>query len=275
MPSMKKKIVFMFSLALVVLIVFQSCSISTNKVHTDQLVTEAETTETENTNNTEAEDIEVTIMYAKTSLHIRNGAGTEFDVIGYLNLNDKIKVIGTCDNEWSRVEYRDKDAYVRSKYLSSEEIIGESFSSSMDTAIVAAEIASRSGMIGRLVIPSVGVNVALFNRYSQGTVDCKDSAGTYRYRGGQMVIADHKNQGFDAMKASIPNETIAYINDGRFIKSYICIDNNVGKNKNTGIPYDLLDCNGDSIYFQNENGICMYTCNDHWSNITYTYWILV
>lgn len=152
------------------------------------------------------------------------------------------------------------------------ETVKETLSISMDTTVVAAEMASRRGMIGRLTIPSVGVDVALFNRYTQGTVDRQDSAGTYRYNGGQMVIADHKNQGFSAMKASVPNETIAFINDGQTIKPYICVENNVGSNKSNGIPYDLLDCNGESIYLQNEGGLCMYTCNHHWSSITYTYW---
>lgn len=152
------------------------------------------------------------------------------------------------------------------------ETVEETLTTHMDTTVVAAEMKSRNRMIGRLVIPSVGVDVALFNSYTQGIVDRQDSAGTYRYNGGQMVIADHKNQGFSAMKASVPNETIAYINDGETIEVYICVDNNIGSNKATGIPYDLLDCNGNSIYLQNAGGICMYTCNDHWSNITYTYW---
>lgn len=148
----------------------------------------------------------------------------------------------------------------------------ETFPLYLDTAIVSIEMESRHGMIGRLIIPDVGVDVALFNRYTQSTVDNKDSAGTYRYNGGQMVIADHKNQGFSAMKNSVPEQTIAYINDGKSIKTYICVDNNVGSNKSNGIPYDLLDCNGDSIYLQNAGGMRMYTCNEHWSNITYTYW---
>lgn len=152
------------------------------------------------------------------------------------------------------------------------ETIEETFPLYLDTAIVSAEMESRHGMIGRLIIPDVGVDVALFNRYTQSTVDNKDSAGTYRYNGGQMVIADHKNQGFSAMKGSIPGQTIAYINDGETIKTYICVDNDIGSNKSNGIPYDLLDCNGNSIYMQNTGGMCMYTCNDHWSRITYTYW---
>ena len=148
----------------------------------------------------------------------------------------------------------------------------ETLPSYMDTTIVAAEMASRNRMIGRLIIPSVGVDVALFNSYTQGVVDRQDSAGTYRYNGGQMVIADHKNQGFALTKLSIPGVTIAYINDGQAVTPYICVENNVGSNKANDIPYDLLDCNGNSIYLQNAGGICMYTCNDHWSRITYTYW---
>lgn len=173
----------------------------------------------------------------------------------------------------SRIEAETK---AETKEETTEEIIVETTVETlpvyMDTTVVSAEIASRSGMLGRLIIPSVGVDVALFNRYSQTTVDKKDSAGTYRYNGGQMVIADHENQGFSAIKSSVPNETIAYINDGETVKAYICVDNNVGSNRANGIPYDLLDCNGKSIYLQNEGGLCMYTCNDHWSSITYIYW---
>jgi hypothetical protein len=156
--------------------------------------------------------------------------------------------------------------------IDNTEVTEETLPIYMDTSIVANEMSSRSGMIGRLTIPSVGLDVALFNRYTQGIVDRQDSAGTYRYNGGQMVIADHKNQGFELIKLSIPNVTIAYINDGETVKPYICIDNNIGENKSNGIPYDLLDCNGDSIYLQNAGGICIYTCNNHWSSITYTYW---
>lgn len=173
-------------------------------------------------------------------------------------------------------EIETTEAIVAEESASNTEVLmettEETFPLYLDTAIVSVEMESRHGMIGRLIIPDVGVDVALFNRYTQSTVDNKDSAGTYRYNGGQMVIADHKNQGFSAMKNSVPEQTIAYINDGETIKTYICVDNNVGSNKSNGIPYDLLDCNGDSIYLQNTGGMCMYTCNDHWSSITYTYW---
>lgn len=267
---MKQKIICVLSLALIMLMLFQYKSIPAD---TNPPIIETEVIE-ETTTPPIVIEVEEKTMYSMVSLNVRSGAGIGFDTIGYLNVNDEVKVLATCDGEWNRIEYEGEDAYVSSKYLSDNkiEMVRENSSNSMDITSVAAEIASRNRMIGRLVIPSVGLDVALFNRFSQATVDRQDSAGTYRHNGGQMVIADHKNQGFSAMKSSVPYETIAYINDGETITSYICIVNNVGANKSNGIPYDLLDCNKNSIYFQNAGGICMYTCNDHWSSITYTYW---
>lgn len=267
---MKQKIILVLSLALIMLILFQYNSIA---VDTNPPIIETEVTE-ETTVPPVVIEVEEKIMYSMVALNVRSGAGIEFDTIGYFNVNDEVKVLAVCDGAWSRIEYQGQEAYVSSKYLSDNkiEMARENSSDSMDTVSVAAEIASRNRMIGRLVIPSVGLDVALFNSYTQGVVDRQDSAGTYRHNGGQMIIADHKNQGFSAMKSSVPYETIAYINDGETITSYICIVNNVGSNKSNGIPYDLLDCNKNSIYFQNAGGICMYTCNDHWSRITYTYW---
>ena len=213
-------------------------------------------------------------MYSKTSLNIRKGPGTSYEAIGTYNLNSEVKVTGTCGT-WSRVEYKEQEAYVSGKYLSDKKIEVQakaSVGNSGDTAAVLAQMQSRGGMIGRLYIPGVGLNVALFNGWSQGVVDAKDSAGTYRYGGGQMMIADHKNQGFSAIKSAVPGQTIAYINNGRTVQAYKCIAKGTGQNKATGVPYDLLDCNGNSLYLQNGGGIGMYTCNSHWSSITYTMW---
>lgn len=222
------------------------------------------------------EDCEPKTMYATTTVNVRSGPGTGYDIVGKLSLNNDIKVTGKC-GDWSRVEYKDTIAFMSSKYLSSKKIeytasnSGGKSGNYMDTAAVAAQMASRPGMIGRLFIPSIGLNVALFNSYSQGTVDARDSAGTYRYGGGQMMIADHKNQGFSAIKSASPG-AIAYINNGRTVQAYRCTVKGVGSNSSNGVPYDLLDCNGNSLYLQNSGGIGMYTCNSHWTSITYTMW---
>lgn len=206
-------------------------------------------------------------MYSKTSLNVRTGPATTFESIGVLSLNQEIKVNGVCDNGWSQVSYKDQIAYVSTKYLSDKKIeVQKATSNYSDTAKVAAEMASRQGMIGRLYIPAVGVNVALFNSFSQATVDAKDSAGTWR--GTNMVIADHKTQGFSAMKSSVVGSTIAYINNGSSVAAYMCVEKSTGRNNETS----LVDGNGASLYTKIPGGLVMYTCNDHWSDITYTCW---
>ena len=55
-------------------------------------------------------------MYSTTSLSIRKGPDTSFDSIGTFELNEKVKVIGTCDNGSSQVDYQGEDAYASTKY---------------------------------------------------------------------------------------------------------------------------------------------------------------
>ena len=136
-------------------------------------------------------------------------------------------------------------------------------------------MARRTGMSGRLTIPSAGVDVALFEVSSsdgtanQKVTDASDSAA-YMPWGNQMLIGDHYYQGFDKMKNSKVG-TIAYINDGNRIQAYICTEKAAGQN----ITSDLLDKNGNSLYSRNAGGICMYTCNVVVYNnqdITYSLW---
>ena len=74
---------------------------------------------------------------------------------------------------------------------------------------VQAEMQRRPGMNGRLVIPSVGVNVALFDGHAQRFVDAKDSAA-YFLAGNTMLVGDHWNQGFSKIK-NCHAGTLAYI----------------------------------------------------------------
>lgn len=213
-------------------------------------------------------DCEEKIMYSKTSLNVRTGPATSFDSIGVLNLNQEVKVTGICDNGWSRIDYKGEVAYTSTKYLSDKkiEVQKQNAQNYSDTAKVASEMQTRPGMIGRLYIPAVGVNVALFNSFSQATTDARDSAATYNTV--NMVIADHKHQGFSAMKSSVPGQTVAYINNGNSVRSYLCVEKNSGRNNETS----LVDCNGASLYTKIPGGLVMYTCNSHWSDITYTCW---
>lgn len=122
------------------------------------------------------------------------------------------------------------------------------------------------GNIGRLWIPSLGVDVALFEGNDQEIVDREDSA-CYIHWYEQNVIGDHNYQGFDAIKSAVPNETRAYICWGTWTEEFACTANFRGYN--TG---GLTDLNGNSLACENVGGITMYTCNETKTSVTITYW---
>ena len=137
---------------------------------------------------------------------------------------------------------------------------------------------SKRGSMGRLYIPDVDLNVALFDSgfydgNSQTIVDNKDSAA-YLNDFDIPIIADHKHQGFSKMKQSIPNETLAYINTGDKIETYLCAKKCIGKNTGFLLIDDENRCISvyDEAYKDFGEYIVMYTCNENWQNITITFW---
>lgn len=66
------------------------------------------------------------------------------------------------------------------------------------TSVVMNDINNR-GAIGRLNIPSLGIDVALFASNSQYICDCEDSANYFYYNGAYM-ICDHNYQGFSPLE---------------------------------------------------------------------------
>lgn len=140
---------------------------------------------------------------------------------------------------------------------------------------VVEEMASRPGMIGRLTIADVGINVALFGRDlredNQAIVDAVDSAA-YIYTDvlGDVrdIISDHDNQGFDGIKRAVVGQTVATIDFGTQQEKYVCIEKyNHGQNVLT----DLLADDGTSVLYQHSPGLIMYTCNADGS-VTITCW---
>ena len=209
-------------------------------------------------------EVDEYLYVSSSTLNIRTGPGTEYSKIATVSLNTKLHRIGVGDNGWSKIEYDGQDAYVYSDYLSYEEIDP-----------VTEEIARR-GNIGHLTIPAVGIDVALFEssctsgRKSQNIVDAYDSAvfiSDIAYYHGSPIIGDHRHQGFEAMKNSVPGSTYAYIDFGTYTQSYVCVQNFIGYNTNYGLSY--LD--GSDIW--HEGGLIMYTCN-YDDTITITYWSL-
>lgn len=129
-------------------------------------------------------------------------------------------------------------------------------------ASIAAECASRPGMYGRLRIPSVGINVAVFSINSQATIDARDSAAIYGGNGG-TTIADHQNQGFRAIANCVPGSTVAYIDTPEGTQRYICSVRMTGHNVSTALTDDALN-----VFTY--GGLIMYTCRDN----SYNIWIV-
>lgn len=137
---------------------------------------------------------------------------------------------------------------------------------------------SERGNIGRLTIPTFGVDVALFDtslynfNHSQAIVDAIDSAAyisdtvdTY----GFVIVGDHVYQGFDAIK-QVSHGTILYIDKGACVESYVCTDIFIGYN-GYGNKGGMFDINGNSVVGRNDGGLCLYTCN-YDETITITFW---
>lgn len=127
------------------------------------------------------------------------------------------------------------------------------------------------GAVGRLVIPSVGINVAFYYvdkvyenvDLAQRVTDAWDSATYYTYNG-TYVIADHSNQEFSALKyVSVGAE--AYVDYGSYQQKYVCTKFEYGHNDDG----TLLDADYNVIYYYdyNDGGITCYTCNGNSYNI--------
>lgn len=125
---------------------------------------------------------------------------------------------------------------------------------------------SRSGYIGRLKIPSVGISVALRESWdgetSQAYVDERDSAALYR-NGAATIVADHNNQEFKTLhKVSIGDSATVYHLDGSRT-DYVVTDKFTGHNTLTELTDDDWRC----IYDDNIGGLTLYTCRNGWQNI--------
>lgn len=133
-----------------------------------------------------------------------------------------------------------------------------------------------NGAVGRLRIPSVGVDVAVYDvtwyslqhttesdNYTQAVTDAWDSAAQIVYLG-QTVIGDHNNQGFSAIN-NCSEGTYAYIDMGDSVLTYVCTGIQHGRNPG---GY-LTGADGDSVYtsYFNPNGLTLYTCLDHNFNV--------
>ena len=135
------------------------------------------------------------------------------------------------------------------------------------------------GTHGRLSIPTLNVDVAVYNSHgsdSQDIVDAQDSAVFISWKG-QNAIVDHRSQSFYYLPDAAPGITTACIVTPVFTDYYVCTY--VGTGKITYKPDNLCciaDEWGDSVTLANKGGLCMYTClsemKDGEVQICITYW---
>ena len=65
-------------------------------------------------------------MYAKSSVNVRKGPGTNHDILGRLSKNAEVKVSGKCNEyDWYRIEYNGDVAYVSASYLVDQKVVEE------------------------------------------------------------------------------------------------------------------------------------------------------
>ena len=139
------------------------------------------------------------------------------------------------------------------------------------------EMAENDGMVGRLYIPDLGIDVAAYDVTKDGAAirqkvtDDEDSAAYFR-AGTETIIADHTDQGFSVIENAVPGETVAYMLKGKTCEKYICVEADQGQNTTR----DLYDKNGVSFTKRNdEGGFVTYTCYIGWEIIRYAVWMPV
>ena len=131
------------------------------------------------------------------------------------------------------------------------------------------------GDAGGFYIPDLGINVAVYAApleadggvYAQAVVDAEGQAALF-YRNGHQIIADHWNQGFEAINYAVPNTTRATFMQGGVPYEYVCVANIQGHN----IETDLTDGSYTPIDSICPGAIVLYTCHGSWQNVTLTFW---
>lgn len=62
------------------------------------------------------EEVDETV-YITTSVNVRSGPSTDYDILEVLNKGDSVKRIGIGENGWSKILINDSECYISSQYL--------------------------------------------------------------------------------------------------------------------------------------------------------------
>ena len=110
-----------------------------NSSEDNQNPAEDNNTEEENGPQIDRQDIQPydtpATLYAQQKVNIRKGPSTDFDVLGMLNLNDAVSVVGESKSSpWKEIQYQDGTAFVHGGYLLAEPVDLEALRAQQEAA---------------------------------------------------------------------------------------------------------------------------------------------
>ena len=110
-----------------------------NSSEDNQNPSEDNDTEEENGPQIDRQDIQSydtpATLYAQQKVNIRKGPSTDFDVLGMLNLNDAVSVVGESKSSpWKEIQYQDGTAFVHGGYLLAEPVDLEALRAQQEAA---------------------------------------------------------------------------------------------------------------------------------------------
>lgn len=146
---------------------------------------------------------ETGILYATTSVNIRELPDASTKKVGLLSYAQEIEKTGICDNGWTRVKYNGEDAYINSKYLSAikpEPVVVESY----------------SGFIQNIG----GVDVNLVNKFNSYYMMIPENVRNHFQNNGWSIYATTESIGqkyygqeMSILALTVVNEKAIYIDD--------------------------------------------------------------
>ena len=217
---------------------------------------------------------EETIVTTTANVNVRSGPGLEYEVLTTYPTGTRVDPAAVVKDGWQKVEYQGKYAWISSDYLSNPVTIAENTDEEYKDIAELHKVYDNYGTEGRLIIPDLGINVALNYcvprediNYAQYVTDCEDSA-CYFIRNNTIIIGDHKNQGFSALYDSYIGEKAYILHSDGSVIGLVC-ERKTDHGSNSGLLYDENGVRASS----SPQPLFTYTCNPAgWWDITIAYW---
>ena len=98
------------------------------------------------------------IMYATTDVNIRDTYSTDGKILDVLRKGQSIKVTGTTDNGWTRVDYNGSRGYISSNYLTRSEPVADTYVKNATVGGIVTDVS-----YGTLTVSTDSMGTLLFN----------------------------------------------------------------------------------------------------------------